>query len=175
MWPSGTYSEVTAGCGTEVVWHTVRMENDHGANSHLEAGENLPLGHCSSYPWLPRAFPSTPLTSKASLAEQPANTHGHSDWHRALRTIQWVSDTSATPASTTQWLITRVIGSVTNPPRIQELHEQDWANDSTAMTLQQDKWCQGKNSKLPQHVDIFRAKIWTVAQLFCFMSNIFVK
>lgn len=41
------------------------MENDHYVNSHLEAGENLPLGHCSSYPWLPRAFPSTPLTSKS--------------------------------------------------------------------------------------------------------------
>lgn len=155
MRPSGTYSEVTAGCGTDVVWLIVRVENDHCANSHLDAGENLALGHCSSYPWLPWAFPSTPLTSKVSLAEQPANTHGHSDWHRALGTILWVSDTSATPASTTQWLITRVIGSVTNPPRIQELHEQDWANDSAATTLQQDRRFQGKKSKLPQYVDVF--------------------
>lgn len=63
--PSGTYSEVTAVCGTEVVWLAVWKENDRCANSHLEAGENLPLGHCSSYPWLPRAFPSTPLTPKS--------------------------------------------------------------------------------------------------------------
>lgn len=62
--PSWTYSKVTAGCGTELMWLTVWKENDHGANSHLVASENLPLGHCNSYPHLPQAFPSTLLACK---------------------------------------------------------------------------------------------------------------
>lgn len=156
-------------CDWARVTHSANGKNHRCANSHLEAGENLPLGHCSSYPWLlPRAFPSTPLTSKVSLAEQPANTHGHSDWQRALGTILWVSDTSATPASTTQWLISHVIGSVTNPPRIQELHEQDWANDSTAMTLQdKDGPFQGEKKNLKNQSShnmekfSYHAKIWS--------------
>lgn len=62
--PSETSSKVTAGSGTEVMWLTVWKENDHSTNSHLETGENLPLGHCSSYPCLSWAFPSTLMACK---------------------------------------------------------------------------------------------------------------
>lgn len=135
MSPLGTYSEGTAGCGTEVVWLAVWMENDHYVNSHLEAGENLPLGHCSSYPWLPRAFPSTPLTSKSLWqSSQPtsmAAVTGRGLWEPHCGCVIH-QPPRPPPASTTQWLITHVIGSVTNQPGIQELHRQDRANDTNA-------------------------------------------
>lgn len=114
--PSGTYSKVTAGCGTEVVWLTVWEENDHCTNSHLEAGENLPLGHCSSYLWLSGAFPSTLLACKPPWqSSQPTGTAtvtGRGLWEPHCGCL--IHCTQTTQPSTTQWLITRVNGSVTH-------------------------------------------------------------
>lgn len=114
--PSRTYSKVTAGCGTEVMWLTVWKENDHSANSHLVAGENLPLGHCSSYPWLSWAFPSTLLACKPPWqSNQPtgmATVTGRGLWEPHCGCL--IHHTQTTQPSTTQWLITRVNGSVTH-------------------------------------------------------------
>lgn len=134
----GDIQWATAGCGTEVVWLTVWMESDRCTNSHLEAGENLPLGHHSSYPWLHRAFPSTPLTSKSLWqSRQPtsmAAATGIELWEPHCGTV---SDTSATLASTKQWLITHVNGSETHQPRM--THEHDWTNGSDATRLKQQQ------------------------------------
>lgn len=126
MRPSGTYGEGTTGCGTEVVWLTAWMEDDHYVNSHLEAGENLPLGYCSSYPWLPRAFPSTPLTSKSPwqssqptsmatvtgrglwephcgcLIHQPHQPQQHGDSSPMLMALWQISPAYRSDTSTTQ-------------------------------------------------------------------------
>lgn len=108
--PSWPYSKVAAGCGTEVMWLTVWKENDHSVNSHLVAGENLPLGHCSSYPWIPWAFPSTLLACKPPWqSNQPtgmATVTGRGLWEPHCGCL--IHHTQTTQPSTTQWLITRV-------------------------------------------------------------------
>lgn len=114
--PSQIHRKVTAGCGTEVMWLTVWKENDHSANSHLVAGENLPLGHCSSYPWLPWALPSTLLAFKPPWqSSQPtarATVTGRGLWEPHCGCL--IHHTLTTQPSTTQWLITHVNGSVTH-------------------------------------------------------------
>lgn len=109
-----TIREVTAGCGNELRWLTVWKENDHCANSHLVAGENLPLGHSSSYLRLSRAFPSTPLACKPHWqSSQPTGTAtvtGRELWEPQCGCM--IHRTLTTQASTTQWLITLVNGSV---------------------------------------------------------------
>lgn len=114
--PSLPYRKVTAGCGTEVVWLTVWKENDHSANSHLVAGENLPLGHCGSYPWLPWAFPSTLLAYKPPWqSRQPTGmvtVTGRGLWEPHCGCL--IHRTQTTQPSTTQWLITRVNGYLTH-------------------------------------------------------------
>lgn len=114
--PSRTNSKVTAGCGTEVIWLTVWKENIHSANSHLVAGENLPLGHSSSYPWLSWAFPSTLLACKppwqSSRPTGMATVTGRGLWEPHCGCL--IHHTQTTQPSTTQWLITRVNGSVTH-------------------------------------------------------------
>lgn len=126
--PSRTYRKVTAGCGTGVMWLTAWKENDHSANSHLVAGENLPLGHCSSYPRLSWAFPSTLLARKPPWqSRRPtgmAAVTGRGLWEPHCGCL--IHHTQTTQPSTTQWLITRVTGSVTH-------RDQDTRGASTGL------------------------------------------
>lgn len=111
-----TISKVTAGYGTELMWLTVWKKNDHCTNSHLVAGENLPLGHSSSYPWLSRAFPSTLLACKPPWqSNQPtsmATVTGRELWEPHCGCL--IHHTLATQPSTTLWLITLLNVSVTH-------------------------------------------------------------
>lgn len=126
--PSWTHKTVTAGCGTEFMWLTVWKENDQSANSHLVAGENLPLGHCGSYPWLPWAFPSTLLANKPpwqnSEPTGTATVTGRGLWEPHCGCL--IHHTRTTQPSTTQWLITRVNGSVTHLDQDTRAAQWDW-------------------------------------------------